>query len=1646
MGERIKQNINSKETSRAKLAELRALKAAGKTRLESYKIKDEENVYDWVDDEGYREIVRRRLDQDDFVVDDNGEGYVDYGIEEWETKKEHFSEEEELYLKTTEEEINFMANILGEIDGKEQYAISEKTCELRSIPRKRQASPPLKNSNILNRLEKASSIYTKQKESNSPIHLSNDKHNIPNHPYDTIPSDPLSKEDTSLSSNINQRFHKLKAGSKDENEFEVKQLTRQDIKQNKTIILEKHNRFPFESAKIAISEPTSSPILEKIDASSWMDVNKSLNIMSSPDILPYTAKKENYEDFIEDDGSLMMFWIDYTDLNDSLCFFGKAYNKKVQKYVSCFLQIHGIMRNLYFLPRKFKLNDKHSTEVTMGDVYEEVSELFEKFKIDEFKSKPKNRKYVFEFPDVPHQCDYLKVLYPYTKPTIPQDTSGNTFSRVFGTNTSLFEQFVLYKKIMGPCWLHIKEPQFTFGQNLSWCKLELGVISPECIFPISDSESDHPPPPLTLMSIALRKIINHKENKQEIVVISTRIYENISLDDPTPTNNLPSQTFTIVRPIEQLFPTGFEVLAKKHKGTIKIEKTESSLLNCFLAKIQNVDPDVYIGHEWHTVDFGILLSRMKEKKIMNWHRVGRLKRKEWPKISGHSGIFTEKLLASGRLICDLANELGRSLIKAQSWTLSELCRIQLGIERYEIDDEKIIFSWTDTAKGMMEYIIHCEVDTYFIIAIVLKVQMLPLTKQLTNLAGNNWARTLTGARAERNEYILLHEFHREKYICPDKTVAKSKIIDINEEDELCDIAPLKKKDKYKGGLVFEPIKGLYDKYILVMDFNSLYPSIIQEYNICFTTVDRHECENDEKIPELPDEQIPQGILPKLIETLINRRKQIKNLMRDKNASCIQKMQWDIKQQALKLTANSMYGCLGYTRSRFYARPLAILITYKGREILRNTKELAESLNLQVIYGDTDSVMINTNVETFEEAMKIGNEFKKHVNERYKLLEIDIDNVYQRMLLHAKKKYAALHLIEVNGKMEPKIDVKGLDMKRREYCILAKEASSYVLDQILSGKQTEFVVEKIHDYLRDFANKIRIGDFQPAKFIIYNKLGKNPEEYPNGKSMPHVQVALKKKAKGDNVKANDVIGYIITGNENDNKHIAERACLPQDVIKSSDIKIANQILPPIERLCAPIEGTDRTRLAECLGLDIRKYQINEINSVEYKISTYESHLTDEERFKSVTSFIITCNSCHEKIDFKGLAKSKEFVNLEGIFCKCGKKIPIYTVSAQLESQIRNHISIYYNAWLLCNDPSCANHTRQIGVYGRRCSIKNCQGQMYFKYSDKMLYTQLLYYDSLFNVNKAREVANQFPNPESIFVCAEYNRERFEKRLLRKTSAIHITVKQAIDRTTADFSLQQTITQEPSQNASSKTAAFLSTPPPKSSTQELPQLQLPDDLPSELTNDLPSDLTSAQIAAMTPDETKQSLHRAMKQLALLRRMLLAERRNTAHYTLQHKLLTIELHQAQQSQTELTRIRHETDHLLFELSIPANACGVCRRHCQMIQRRLRRILEEQRHDAPSRALRTHNRPRNKPPDTQTRTGPTCNPLSTCHGLMSPISFHPRRKHQHTVDPNPNTPSDTLDRTLARTLDRHITHHYSLRSYQSLPISPSASPSLQP
>lgn len=240
------------------------------------------------------------------------------------------------------------------------------------------------------------------------------------------------------------------------------------------------------------------------------------------------------------------------------------------------------------------------------------------------------------------------------------DLQGETFSHVFGTNTALFEQFVLWKQIMGPCWLKIEDAKFSPLNNASHCKFEIQVDTPKAITALKEADTNDAPP-FTFMSIALRTTLNVKENKQEILVASLRVYEHIALTDKRRPEDLPCKTYTIMRPANGSWPVGFEALSKKQRGTIMLEKTESMVLSKFLALLERADPDVLVGHQIQDVDYPVLLSRFRELKTPGWHRIGRMKRSEWPKSMGKGGgsFFAERQLVSGRLLCDIANDQGK---------------------------------------------------------------------------------------------------------------------------------------------------------------------------------------------------------------------------------------------------------------------------------------------------------------------------------------------------------------------------------------------------------------------------------------------------------------------------------------------------------------------------------------------------------------------------------------------------------------------------------------------------------------------------------------------------------------------------------------------------------------------------------------------------------------------------------------------------------------------------------------------------------------------------------------------------------------------------------------------------------------------------
>lgn len=213
--------------------------------------------------------------------------------------------------------------------------------------------------------------------------------------------------------------------------------------------------------------------------------------------------------------------------------------------------------------------------------------------------------------------------------------------------------------------------------------------------------------------------------------------------------------------------------------------------------------------------------------------------------------------------------------------------------------------------------------------------------------------------------------------------------------------------------MLEPKRGYYDSFILLLDFNSLYPSIIQEYNLCFTTLEswseyasaaaNTDTEpNNDSLPPVPDDSVERGVLPRVIRSLVQRRRAVKKMM--KSEPTVEKkqevgiellavggdarflticQQLDIRQKALKLTANSLYGCLGFSFSRFFAQPIAAMVTALGRETLQRTVDIAtNSVGLDVIYGDTDSIMINTRItdpQDYDKVLQLGNKVKSEVS-------------------------------------------------------------------------------------------------------------------------------------------------------------------------------------------------------------------------------------------------------------------------------------------------------------------------------------------------------------------------------------------------------------------------------------------------------------------------------------------------------------------------------------------------------------------------------------------------------------------------------------------------------------------------------------------
>jgi DNA polymerase alpha subunit A len=222
---------------------------------------------------------------------------------------------------------------------------------------------------------------------------------------------------------------------------------------------------------------------------------------------------------------------------------------------------------------------------------------------------------------------YLKLVYSSKFPSLKIDIDKNEkIKHVFGAEASMLELFILKSKIKGPKWIKLKSKSFENNNSkLSWCKYEIICNNLKNI-EILERES----PKLKLMSLKFGTIFNEEKKNNEILSVSGILMDGVNIDYQTDYKKLNKTKFNGIRKLE------------KSENMEKIDDiesfdNESTLLDYILNKVENFDPDIICGHNFLSYDLDIFLHRIKEKNIKNWSRIGRLKKKELPKLQKGAG-------------------------------------------------------------------------------------------------------------------------------------------------------------------------------------------------------------------------------------------------------------------------------------------------------------------------------------------------------------------------------------------------------------------------------------------------------------------------------------------------------------------------------------------------------------------------------------------------------------------------------------------------------------------------------------------------------------------------------------------------------------------------------------------------------------------------------------------------------------------------------------------------------------------------------------------------------------------------------------------------------------------------------------------------
>jgi len=589
-------------------------------------------------------------------------------------------------------------------------------------------------------------------------------------------------------------------------------------------------------------------------------------------------------------------------------------------------------------------------------------------------------------------------------------------------------------------------------------------------------------------------------------------------------------------------------------------KGEKEIIERFLEIVKNSDIDFICSYNGDNFDFPKLKERAEELKVPL--KLGR--DNSTVHLVRRGRISSAKI--KGRVHIDLFDFIDHILsanMKSEVLTLNEVAQELLGIGKKEMEYKEMVKIWSkkEQMERLVEYNLHDSFLTFKLSELIL-----PQIFALCRLTG------LPAFDVCRNTYSQLVEAFYTRRAFSDNVLIPNR--PKTEEIEKRKMAPV-----YKGAIVIEPKKGIHSD-ILVFDFRSLYPTIIVTHNISPETFNcaHDECKKKNRVPETDWHFCTKvkGFIPKHLEDLIKERQEIKKKMKKLKKESEEYKLLNNRQFALKTIANASYGYFGFVGAKWYKRECGASTAAFGRFYITSVIEEAKRAGFEVIYGDTDSLMVKYPEKLSKEKLiEIGEKFAEMINDKLPgIIELEFRDLYEGGIfvarekgeVGAKKRYA---LLDYNGNIE----IRGYEAVRRDWCELSKKIQRDVLITILREKNPEKAIQMVRETIK----KIREGKINLEDLVIWEQITRPLNQYEQ--IGPHVKAAQKARMRGRPIAEGSVIGFIITKGKGS---ISDRAEPAEDVEQDQydpEYYIEHQIIPASMRVLKALGITKEDILSD-----------------------------------------------------------------------------------------------------------------------------------------------------------------------------------------------------------------------------------------------------------------------------------------------------------------------------------------------------------------------------------------------------------------------------------------------------------------------------------